>query len=49
MRVPFVTFRPLEREIDAELREAFQRVYDRSWYFAGSVLFCKCTRFMVCK
>lgn len=36
MRVPFVTFRPLEREIDAELREAFQRVYDRSWYIAGS-------------
>ena len=35
MRVPFVTFKPLEKELDNELREAFKRVYERSWYIAG--------------
>lgn len=35
MRVPFVSFLPLERELDVELRAAFDRVYTRSWYIEG--------------
>lgn len=35
MKVPFVSFLPLERELDAELRAAFDRVYTRSWYIEG--------------
>lgn len=35
MKVPFVTFKPLEKELDSELREAFERVYTRSWYIEG--------------
>lgn len=35
MKVPFVSFRPLERELDDRLRGAFQRVYERSWYIEG--------------
>lgn len=35
MKVPFVTFKPLEAELDNELREAFERVYNRSWYIDG--------------
>ena len=35
MRVPFVTFKPLEKELDKDLRAAFERVYDRSWYIEG--------------
>lgn len=35
MKVPFVTFKPMEREFDSELRNAFDRVYARSWYIEG--------------
>lgn len=35
MNVPFVSFRPMERELDADLRAAFERVYQRSWYIEG--------------
>lgn len=35
MKVPFVTFKPLEKELDKDLRAAFERVYDRSWYIEG--------------
>ena len=35
MKVPFVTFKPLEKELDNELRSAFERVYNRSWYIDG--------------
>ena len=35
MRIPFVSFLPMERELDKELREAFERVYTRSWYIEG--------------
>ena len=35
MRVPFVSFRPMEKELDAELRGAFERVFERSWYIEG--------------
>lgn len=36
MKVPFVSFLPMERELDGELRSAFDRVYDRSWYIGGA-------------
>ncbi len=35
MKIPFVTFKPLEKKIDKELRTAFERVYTRSWYIEG--------------
>ena len=35
MRVPFVSFLPMERELDPELRVAFSRVFERSWYIDG--------------
>lgn len=35
MKIPFVSFLPLEHELDAELRAAFERVYTRSWYIEG--------------
>ena len=35
MKVPFVSFIPMEQELDQELREAFERVYKRSWYIEG--------------
>ncbi len=35
MQVPFVSFKPMEKEMDRELREAFERVYTRSWYIEG--------------
>ena len=35
IRVPFVSFKPLEKEIDRQLRDAFERVYRRSWYIEG--------------
>lgn len=36
MKVPFVSFLPMERELDKELRAAFDRVFDRSWYIEGA-------------
>lgn len=35
MNIPFVSFVPMEKELDLELREAFERVYTRSWYIEG--------------
>lgn len=35
MKVPFVTFKPLEKELDQKLRNAFERVYSSSWYIEG--------------
>lgn len=35
MKVPFVTFKPLEAELDTEIRAAFERVYNRSRYIEG--------------
>lgn len=35
MNVPFVSFRPMEKELDTQIREAFERVYQRSWYIEG--------------
>lgn len=35
MNIPFVSFKPLEKELDKDLRSAFERVYNRSWYIGG--------------
>lgn len=35
MKVPFVTFRPMEEELGNELRSAFEEVLDASWYIGG--------------
>lgn len=35
MKVPFVSFLPMERELDKDLHNAFERVYTRSWYIEG--------------
>lgn len=35
MRIPFVSFLPMEHELDSDLRNAFDRVYTRSWYIEG--------------
>ena len=35
MIIPFVTFKPMEAELDKELRDAFNRVFTRSWYIEG--------------
>lgn len=36
MKIPFVSFLPMEKELDKELRAAFDRVYARSWYIEGA-------------
>ena len=36
MKVPFVSFLPMERELDNDLRGAFDRVFKRSWYIEGA-------------
>jgi dTDP-4-amino-4,6-dideoxygalactose transaminase len=33
--VPFVSFKPMENELDNELRGAFNRVFHNSWYIEG--------------
>ncbi|MBO4864518.1 MAG: DegT/DnrJ/EryC1/StrS family aminotransferase [Eubacterium sp.] len=35
MNVPFVSFVPLEKEIEQNIKSAFERVYSRSWYIKG--------------
>ena len=35
MEIPFVSFKPMEKELDHELRSAFNRVFDASWYIEG--------------
>lgn len=36
MNVPFVSFKPLEKELDGQLRAAFARVFENSWYIDGN-------------
>ena len=36
MNVPFVSFRPLEKELKNELTAAFDRVFANSWYIEGT-------------
>lgn len=35
MKIPFVSFLPMEKELNEELRGAFDRVFRRSWYIEG--------------
>lgn len=35
MKIPFVSFLPMEKELNNEIREAFDRVFSRSWYIDG--------------
>lgn len=35
MQVPFVSFRPMEQELNRDLHAAFDRVLDNSWYIDG--------------
>ena len=35
MKIPFVTLKPLELHIKQELKAAYERVIDRSWYIKG--------------
>ncbi len=35
MNIPFVSFKPMEQELDKDLRAAFDRVYTHSWYIEG--------------
>ena len=36
IKVPFVSFRPMEKELDGDLRAAFDRVLQNSWYIEGN-------------
>ena len=36
MHIPFSSFLPMERELHAELKEAFDRVFTASWYIDGT-------------
>lgn len=36
MKIPFVSFKPMEQELDSDIRAAFERVYEHSWYIDGS-------------
>lgn len=36
LHIPFVSFKPMERELNEELRNAFDRVLKRSWYIDGT-------------
>lgn len=35
MKIPFVSFLPMEKEVNNDLRGAFNRVFERSWYIEG--------------
>ena len=35
MKIPFVSFRPMEKELNDELHDAFERVLTSSWYIGG--------------
>lgn len=34
-QIPFVSFLPMERELNNEIRNAFERVFEHSWYIEG--------------
>lgn len=35
MKIPFVTFVPMEKDLNFEIRSAFDRVFNNSWYICG--------------
>ena len=36
MKIPFSSFLPMERDLEQDLRGAFDRVFSRSWYIGGA-------------
>ena len=36
MNVPFVSFKPLEEELNTDIQAAFKRVFENSWYIDGA-------------
>ena len=36
MKVPFVSFLPIEKELNNKLCGAFNRVFEKSWYIKGA-------------
>ena len=36
MKIPFVSFLPMEKELNEDLRGAFERVFEHSWYIEGA-------------
>lgn len=36
MKIPFVSFLPMEKELNNDIRDAFDRVFARSWYIEGA-------------
>lgn len=36
MRIPFVSFLPMEKELNDDIRAAFDRVFNASWYIGGN-------------
>jgi len=41
VNIPFVSFKPMEKELNADLKYAFERVFDNSFYIKGE----ECARF----
>lgn len=35
MKIPFVSFIPMEKELNEDIKGAFERVFNRSWYIEG--------------
>jgi dTDP-4-amino-4,6-dideoxygalactose transaminase len=35
MKVPFISFLPMEHELEKDLKASFERVYSKSWYIRG--------------
>lgn len=35
MKIPFVSFLPMEKELNIEIKKAFDRVFNNSWYIEG--------------
>ena len=35
MKIPFVSFEPMHREVDAELKNALLSVYEAGWFIRG--------------
>lgn len=36
MKVPFVSFKPMEEMLSSQIRDSFERVFDNSWYINGN-------------
>ena len=38
MKIPFVSFEPMHREVDAELKNALLSVYEAGWFIRGELV-----------